>query len=131
MKVLNDTKQYSGLLLQFSLVNWTRVFNSESVIFFIPNPRAYLKFRRLGGVAMIIFLKLPGDAKSRQLSCRLHFLPTTLYPREKTIWTLLGLNPGRLRGKRPRYPLLHASRAPEVEVIMFEFSFFKPSAALH
>ena len=25
---------------------------------------------------------------------------------------MLGSNPGRLRGKQPRYPLLHASRAP-------------------
>ena len=35
------------------------------------------------------------------------FYPTTLYPREKTIWTTLGSNPARQLGKRARYPLRH------------------------
>ena len=41
------------------------------------------------------------------ISFTYHLIPE----RKKTIWTLLGSNPGRLRGKRPLYPLLHGSRA--------------------
>ena len=41
------------------------------------------------------------------ISFTYHLIPE----RKKTIWTLLGSNPGRLRGKRPLYPLLLGSRA--------------------
>ena len=41
----------------------------------------------------------------------LHFYLPPYTREKKTIWTLLGSNPGRLCGKRLRYPLLHASRA--------------------
>ena len=41
----------------------------------------------------------------------LHFFLPPYAREKKTIWTLLGSNPGRLHGMRPRYPLLHASRA--------------------
>ena len=79
--------------------------------FFAPNPRAYPKFRRLGGMARNViissYMEMLNHAVYRDW---LHFLPTALYTREKTIWTLLGSNPGRLRGKRPLYPLLHGSR---------------------
>ena len=41
----------------------------------------------------------------------LHFYLPPYTGEKKTTWTLLGSNLGRLRGKRPLYPLLLGSRA--------------------
>ena len=69
-----------------------------------------------------IYTRLPLDGMARNIfnymdtqeACNYHawfcFYPTTLYPREKTIWNTLGSNPARKLcqlHKRARYPLRH------------------------
>ena len=102
------------------------------LLFLTPIPCSYPKFRRLGGMARIIiifesYMETLNHAKYHDW---LHFFLPPYAREKKTIWTLLGSNPGRLRGKRLRYPLTHASRATECYLLFCEILWHVPPGLL-